>query len=89
MKSVIEKLSLSGLTATTKELIKELKEEIVKQTYFIDGPPAVKQPAKKKVKTVEPEVKMNLNLKSKHQQLMCHLIYNKISRQLFSFYLQL
>ena len=49
MKSVIEKLSLSGLTATTKELIKELKE-IVKQTYFIDGPPAIKQPAKKKVK---------------------------------------
>lgn len=57
MKSVIEKLSLSGLTATTKELIKELKEEIVKQTYFIDGPPAIKQPAKKKVKKVEPEVK--------------------------------
>ena len=51
MKSVIEKLSLSGLTATTKELIKELKEEIVKQTYFIDGPPAIKQPAKRRLKS--------------------------------------
>lgn len=57
MKSVIEKLCLSGLTTTTKEMIKELKEEIVQQTYFIDGPPAVKQPLKKKVKKVEPELK--------------------------------
>ncbi|KAL6454016.1 LAM5 Membrane-anchored lipid-binding protein LAM5 [Candida maltosa Xu316] len=57
MKSVIEKSSLSGSTSITKEMMKELKEEIGRQTYCIAGPPMARVSLKKKQKKAEAEVK--------------------------------
>ncbi|KAG7665650.1 uncharacterized protein J8A68_000856 [[Candida] subhashii] len=64
MKNVIEKSSLSGSSAITKEMMEELKKEIKENTYYIDGPPvaaeagevavvATKEKAAKKVKAAK------------------------------------
>lgn len=64
MKSVIEKLCYSGLLSITTEMMKELKDEIKAQTYFIDGPPAVvKLPSKRKQKKPEAEKKQEVVVK--------------------------
>lgn len=52
MKSVIEKLSISGSTTTLNELVKELKEEVEKNIYYVDGPSEI-VPKKKKKKMVD------------------------------------
>lgn len=48
MKSVIEKLSISGSTTTLNELVKELKEEVDRNVDRVDGPSEVVSKKKKK-----------------------------------------
>ncbi|KAI5964542.1 hypothetical protein KGF57_001034 [Candida theae] len=56
MKSVIEKSSISGSTTTLNELVTELKDEVDRNVYRIDGPSET-APKKKKKKVAVDEKK--------------------------------
>ncbi|KAI5968566.1 hypothetical protein CANMA_002311 [Candida margitis] len=56
MKSVIEKSSLSGSTTTLNELVKEMKDEVNENVYYVDGPSEAAPQKKKKKKTVEEKI---------------------------------
>lgn len=71
IKNVVEKLTLSAQIAVTKDMIKELNEEIAKHTTAVTGPAEVTQrePEKKPQKAVKPKKKKKVPTKPKKPSL--------------------
>lgn len=70
IKNVVEKLTLSAQIAVTKDLIKQLNEEIAKHTTAVAGPADVtqKEPETRSVKTVKTKKKKKVPKKKAAQR---------------------